>query len=53
VDEVAEASSCKEAVDLIVETIRRACQDLGCDNCDFTTEEDVVRCAQFSSTLFY
>src|ERR1700722_2197074 len=42
-DEVACASSCKEAVDLIVEAIKRACVDLGCVHGDFVTEADVVR----------
>lgn len=42
-DELTEASNCQEAVDLIVESIRKACQDIGGAHGDFVRTEDVVR----------
>lgn len=43
-DELSGASSCKQAVDLIVESIRKACEDIGGADGDFVTNEDVVGC---------
>lgn len=40
---VDEAANCKTAVDMIVETIQRACYDTGGANGDFVTECDIVR----------
>jgi phosphatidylinositol 4-phosphatase len=37
------ATNCREAVDLVVETIRKACADIGVDQDSFITDEDVVR----------
>ena len=43
-DDLATATSCKEAVDLIVDGIKRACEDIGnVPGDDFVSEEDVVR----------
>ncbi|KAG6852943.1 hypothetical protein C0991_007953, partial [Blastosporella zonata] len=41
-DELSSASNCKKAADMIVESIRRACEDIGGVNSEFVTEEDVV-----------
>ncbi|KIY43445.1 hypothetical protein FISHEDRAFT_53223 [Fistulina hepatica ATCC 64428] len=41
-DELSDASSCQEAVDRIVETIQRACDDAGSNHENFVTEADVV-----------
>lgn len=41
-DELAGASSCREAVDLIVDSIQRACEDIGSAHVGFVTKEDVV-----------
>lgn len=49
-DEMQRASSCREAVDLIVNRIQDACEDMGGGgHGKFVTEEDVVR---FDSNLF-
>ncbi|KAF8077695.1 SacI homology domain-containing protein [Lyophyllum atratum] len=45
-DELSGASDCKEAADLIVESIRRACDDIGGTHGDFITNEDVVSLAE-------
>jgi hypothetical protein len=42
-DEMHGAGTCKEAVDLIVERIQNACNDIGGGQGEFITEEDVVR----------
>ena len=42
-EEMQGASTCKEAVDLIVEKIQKACEDIGGGQGDFITSEDVVR----------
>jgi len=41
-DELSGVSNCKEAADLIVESIQRACEDIGGAHREFITEEDVV-----------
>lgn len=41
-DELTGASNCKEAVDLIIESIRGACEDVGGAHGQFVTEADVV-----------
>ena len=43
-DEMQRASSCREAVGLIVDKIQDACEDMGGGHGKFVTEEDVVRC---------
>ncbi|OCH94928.1 hypothetical protein OBBRIDRAFT_768387 [Obba rivulosa] len=43
--EVEGAKNCKEAVDMIVEAIRQACEDVGGDGDDFITEADIVSVA--------
>lgn len=44
-DEMRGAATCREAVDLIVERIERACGDIGgAQGKDFIVSEDVVRC---------
>lgn len=43
-DDLAGATTCKEAVDLIVDAVRRACKDVGsASGDDFISEEDIVR----------
>jgi hypothetical protein len=43
-DELSGASSCQEATNLIVDSIQRACNDVGTIISDgFVTNEDVVR----------
>lgn len=43
-DNLTSATSCKEAVDLIVDTIKKACEDVGsASGDDFIYEEDIVR----------
>jgi hypothetical protein len=42
-DEMAGAATCREAVDLVVERIQSACDDVGGGQGAFITEEDVVR----------
>jgi hypothetical protein len=49
-DEMQRASSCREAVDLIVDKIQDACEDVGGRHGGFVTAEDVVRSV---SILFY
>ncbi|KAF9477543.1 hypothetical protein BDN70DRAFT_810519 [Pholiota conissans] len=44
-DEMHGAATCKEAVDLIVERIYNACNDVGGGQGDFVTQEDVVSLA--------
>ncbi|KAI0822863.1 SacI homology domain-containing protein [Trametes gibbosa] len=44
-DELANAKSCKEAVDMIVDAIRQACVDVGNDHREFVVESDVVSLA--------
>ena len=46
-DEMQRASSCREAVNLIVEKIQGACEDMGGGRGIFVTEEDVVRYVSF------
>ena len=46
-DEMQRASSCREAVDLIVDKIQEACEDMGGGHGRFVTEEDVVRFVSF------
>jgi hypothetical protein len=46
-DEMQRASSCREAVDLIVDKIQGACEDMGGGQGRFVTEEDVVRFVSF------
>ncbi|KAF9014086.1 SacI homology domain-containing protein [Cyathus striatus] len=41
-DELSSAASCKEAADLIVDSIQRACQDIGGGQGEFVVNEDVV-----------
>ena len=58
-DDLTSATSCKEAVDLIVDAINRACKDIGsASGDDFISEADIVRlvgqylgCRASSSTL--
>jgi hypothetical protein len=54
-DELSGASSCQEAVDMIVESIQRAYEDIGGADGVFVTNEDVVRCVvslyDFTSTF--
>jgi len=45
-DEMTGAATCREAVDLVVERIRRACDDVGGGQGTFITEEDVVSLAE-------
>lgn len=42
-DELSGASNCQEAVDLITDSIRKACEDVGGVDGNFVTSEDVVR----------
>ena len=43
-DELSAAKNCKQAADLIVDTIRQACVDVnGALGDDFVAEEDIVR----------
>jgi len=42
-DELSGAGSCQEAVGMIVECIRKACEDVGGGQGDFVVEGDVVR----------
>ncbi|KAI0082839.1 hypothetical protein K474DRAFT_1584893 [Panus rudis PR-1116 ss-1] len=44
-DELTGATNCKEAVDLMVEAIRRACADVGNSPDDFVTDSDIVSLA--------
>ncbi|THU90888.1 hypothetical protein K435DRAFT_781012 [Dendrothele bispora CBS 962.96] len=41
-DELATAQSCKEAVELVVDSIRKACEDVGVAEAEFVKNEDVV-----------
>jgi hypothetical protein len=50
-DELSGASSCQEAADLIVDSIRRACEDVGVVGGGFVTNEDVVRWVSIPTTL--
>lgn len=43
-DELTGANNCKEAVDMMVDAIHRACLDIGNGSEDFIKEEDVVSC---------
>lgn len=45
-DELNGASNCKEATELIVDSIRKACEDIGGAHGDFITDEDVVSLAE-------
>jgi hypothetical protein len=48
-DDLAGATTCKEAVDLIADAIKRACHDMGgASDGDFIFEEDIVRLATLS-----
>lgn len=42
-EEMSGASTCQEAVALIVDSIRRACEDVGSAHGEFITDADVVR----------
>ncbi|KAJ7709765.1 SacI homology domain-containing protein [Mycena rosella] len=54
-EELSGAGSCREAVDLMVDSIRRACEEMGNDGrvgdsvAGLVTEEDVVGCVTMSS----
>ena len=48
-DELNGASSCREAVDLIVDSIYRGCEDAGSTHSNFVTSEDVVRRVSYST----
>ena len=43
-DELTGANNCREAVDMMVDAIHRACVDIGNDSNDFIKEGDVVSC---------
>ena len=43
-DPVASAATCRDAVNLIVEMVHKACVDVGSAVPDFVVEEDIVRC---------
>ncbi|TFK54747.1 hypothetical protein OE88DRAFT_1777920 [Heliocybe sulcata] len=45
-DDLTGATNCKEAVDLIVDAIERACKDVGSAHDGFVAEEDVVGLAE-------
>jgi phosphatidylinositol 4-phosphatase len=42
-DDLTGASTCKEAVDLMVDMIQRACEDLGSVHGNIVTDGEVVR----------
>lgn len=42
-DELTGAANCREAVDVVTEAIRKACEDVGAVGEGFVKEEDVVR----------
>ena len=46
-DELTGVSNCKEAVDVMVDAIHRACQEAGGARGEFIKQEDVVRCVVF------
>lgn len=48
-DELNGASSCREAVDSIVDSIYRGCEDAGSTHSNFVTSEDVVRRVSYST----
>lgn len=50
-DEMHGAESCKEAVDLVVERIQNACEDVGGGQGDFVANEDIVRSVYASISL--
>lgn len=47
-DELTGVSNCKEAVDVMVEAVHRACLDAKGGQGEFVTEGDVVRCVAFT-----
>lgn len=49
-DELNGASSCREAVDLIVDSIYRGCEDAGSTHSNFVTNEDVVSLSEAQRT---
>lgn len=49
-DELNGASSCREAVDLIVDSIYRGCEDAGSTHSNFVTSEDVVSLSEAQRT---
>ncbi|KXN91495.1 Phosphatidylinositide phosphatase SAC2 [Leucoagaricus sp. SymC.cos] len=49
-EEVAGASSCREVVDRIVDSISRACEDIGVGQAGLVTTEDVVSLAEAQKT---
>jgi len=50
-DDLASATSCKEAVDLIVDAIQRACEDIGsASGNNFIFEEDIVSVSEAQRT---
>ena len=51
-DEMHGAESCKEAVDLVVERIQNACEDVGGGQGDFVVNEDVVGSVHAYLSLF-
>jgi hypothetical protein len=42
-DDLTGASTCREAIDFMVDMIRRACEDLGVTHGNLVTNGDVVR----------
>jgi hypothetical protein len=52
-DPYSAASTCKEVVDLMVEAIKNACEDIGASHgaVEFVTETDVVRCGILCLTV--
>jgi phosphatidylinositol 4-phosphatase len=49
-DPVASATTCRGAVNLMVEMVRKACVDVGNALPDFVVEEDIVRYVTLTST---
>ncbi|KAG6832044.1 hypothetical protein H0H92_005466 [Tricholoma furcatifolium] len=47
-DELVSASNCKEAAEMIVDAIRKACEDIGGTHSEFVRNEDVVRYVLYS-----
>jgi len=50
-DEMQSASTCREAADLVLDRIYKACEDIGGGQGQFVAPEDVVRCATNLSYL--
>lgn len=51
-DDLTGAATCKEAVDIMVDAIRRACEDLGNVHPDIVTDGDVVRSVDVHYVIF-